>query len=461
LATQGIQSYQHGKNAEALELLQKAEQLYDAPVHLIYIARAQAALGKLVEASETYRRLVRVDLPVGAPQAFKDAVSDAQKELQQLEPRIPSLRIDVIPSEATGLKLKLDGELLSAVVVGINRPTNPGKHTVEVSANGYESASASVELAQGATKSVTLRMKAKPGALADPSEATGEGSPASSSTSPLPTDGTQPPSTSSSEIHTGKVPESPFDRGSQIIVGARGLIASPGGTVRLGGADEQSEALNGVGSNGQTITDASLGDRFGAGGGLELHVGYRLPLGRQFALTPLLSFQGSWYDKGKYYNLPIGSIVQDYRVGGGSSSSVLQITPTESLVALGAAFEYPMPSKAWSPSYYAELGFILHDQLNASGTLTTGTSSCKITDKFSGRGLKLGLGLLLPAAKLFRFNVGIAYSAIATTGREYTDNCERSNGTTGLTYNRSFSASDQKVHSLITAGIGGDLMFGL
>src|SRR5512147_167297 len=99
LATQGIQSYQQGKNAEALELLQKAEQLYDAPVHLIYIARAQAALGKLVEASETYRRLIRLDLPAGAPQAFKDAVADAQKELPQLEPRIPSLRIDVVPAD--------------------------------------------------------------------------------------------------------------------------------------------------------------------------------------------------------------------------------------------------------------------------------------------------------------------------------------------------------------------------
>jgi tetratricopeptide (TPR) repeat protein len=113
LATQGIQSYQQGKNAEALELLQKAEQLYDAPIHLVYIARAQAALGKLVEASETYRRLVRIDLPAGAPQAFKDAISDAHKELPQLEPRIPSLRIDVNPSEAEGLKLKIDGEQLS------------------------------------------------------------------------------------------------------------------------------------------------------------------------------------------------------------------------------------------------------------------------------------------------------------------------------------------------------------
>src|SRR5664280_675076 len=51
MATEGIQSYKQGKYAEALDLLQRAEQLYDAPVHLIYIARVQAALGKLVELS--------------------------------------------------------------------------------------------------------------------------------------------------------------------------------------------------------------------------------------------------------------------------------------------------------------------------------------------------------------------------------------------------------------------------
>ena len=173
LATQGIQSYQQGKHAEALDLLQRAEQLYDAPVHLVYIARTQAALGKLVEASETYRRLVRTDLAAGAPQAFKDAVSDAQRELLQLEPKIPSLRIDVNPSDIKGLQLRVDGEVVSSVVIGINRPTNPGKHTIEAAAANYDTAMASVELAPSSKQAITLQMRARPGTPAPVAVGTG------------------------------------------------------------------------------------------------------------------------------------------------------------------------------------------------------------------------------------------------------------------------------------------------
>jgi hypothetical protein len=265
LATQGIQYYQQGKNAEALDLLQKAEQLYDAPIHLVYIARAQAALGKLVEASETYRRLVRIDLPAGAPQAFRDAVSDGHKELPQLEPRIPSLRIDVSPSEAEGLKLKIDGEQLSSVVIGINRPTNPGRHFVEVSAIGYESASSSVELALGGKQTVSLRMKRKPG-VALSVGASEAGAPTGGSVA------AGNDSSSDSSAHTGSAGKEPgtakspnglpFDRGSQIIVGAQGVLASPGGTLSLGGLDAQSVALNGIGADSQAITSASTKQRF-------------------------------------------------------------------------------------------------------------------------------------------------------------------------------------------------------
>ena len=464
LATQGIQYYQQGKNAEALELLQKAEQLYDAPIHLVYIARAQAALGKLVEASETYRRLVRIDLPAGAPQAFKDAVSDGHKELPQLEPRIPSLRIDVNPSEAEGLKLKIDGEQLSSVVIGINRPTNPGRHFVEVSAIGYESASSSADLALGGKQTVSLRMKRKPG-VALSVGASEAGAPTGGSTAA----GTD--SSSDSSAHTGSAGKEPgtakspnvlpFDRGSQIIVGARGVLASPGGTLRLGGVDTQSIALNGTDANQQPITTDSTKDRFKPGGGLEVHAGYRFALGHQMALTPMLGLQSTWFNKGDYYSHSVSSVVQHYAIPLGSSTNVLQITPSEGQVSLGAALEFPMPSNAWVPSGYAELGFILYDQLKASGTLTTGTSSCKISDAFSGRGLKLGLGALLPANKLFRFNAGIGYQGILTTGRDYSDTCQRDNTTTGFNYSTTFAGSDQKVHSLVIAALGGDLMIGL
>ena len=59
LAVQGIKVYEDGKYSEALDKLERAQTLYDAPVHLLYIARCQHKLGMLVESAETYRRMVR------------------------------------------------------------------------------------------------------------------------------------------------------------------------------------------------------------------------------------------------------------------------------------------------------------------------------------------------------------------------------------------------------------------
>src|SRR5688572_3828355 len=72
LATEGIKLFRANKFAEALDKLQRAQALYDAPVHLLYIARSQVKLDKLVDGSETYRRLIRFPLETNPPPAFKD-----------------------------------------------------------------------------------------------------------------------------------------------------------------------------------------------------------------------------------------------------------------------------------------------------------------------------------------------------------------------------------------------------
>jgi len=70
LATAGIQLHQQGKHAEALDQLRRAQELFNAPVHLLYIARAQEKLGQLVEAAENLRTLSRQVLQPGAPEAW-------------------------------------------------------------------------------------------------------------------------------------------------------------------------------------------------------------------------------------------------------------------------------------------------------------------------------------------------------------------------------------------------------
>ena len=52
LATAGIKLYQQQKFEEALDKLKRAQELYDAPVHLLYMARCYVKLNKLVEGAE-------------------------------------------------------------------------------------------------------------------------------------------------------------------------------------------------------------------------------------------------------------------------------------------------------------------------------------------------------------------------------------------------------------------------
>ena len=457
LATQGIQFYQQGKHAEALDLLQRAEQLYDAPVHLIYIARTQSALSKLVEASETYRRLVRTDLPAGAPPAFKDAVADAQKELQQLEPKIPSLRIDVSPADIKGLQLKLDGEVVSSVVIGINRPTNPGKHTVEAAAANFDTATANVELSPAGKQTVTLQMRPRPGAPAP--VAVGAGA-----TTVLPptveTGGTAAPVGAAPQTVPVE-PAVPFDKPPQIVLGVRFTAVVPGGKLRLGGADATSEAINGV--NNQ---EANLHDRFGSGVGFWLSAGYRFPLGKQLALTPAVAYEGSWFDKGPYYAQTVENIIQKYAYGTvGGTSSVLQITPIARSVLLGASIEFPRAQHSWSPTFYGEFYIIPYHEIKTTGTITTGSNNCQLSDSYTGAGAKFGAGVLLPASKILRLGGGLGIIVASTSNRVYWDTCARGTGgnvaTVGIASTNLDLSNGSKIHTIAGLNLGGDFMIGL
>jgi len=450
LATQGIQLFQQGKHAEALDLLQRAEQLYDAPVHLIYIARTQAALGKLVEASETYRKLVRTDLPAGAPEAFKGAVADGQKELQQLEPRIPSLRIDVVPADTQGLQLKVDGEVVSTVVIGINRPTNPGKHSVEAAAANFDTATASVELASGGKQTVTLQMRSKPGAPAPVGTSPGA--------TPTPNTGNRVEGNGPVAVEPPiSVPENKFfDTPPQVVLGLKGVFANAGGKIGLGGTDAQSQLING------NATEGNLHDRMTFGGGLEVALGFRMRIGSKFALVPKLAAQYFWLKAGSYYNLPIGQVILGYdHANDVTGSTVLSgIQPHGNMWKVGASLEFPRATKPWSPTYYAELMLIVSSQLALKGDVTTGATKCTMSDKYSGNGASLGLGVYLPVAKFLRLSPGVNFSGLAGNSRNYSDTCPHSDGTKGRNTSLDLSTANA-VYTITELTLGGEFLLGI
>jgi hypothetical protein len=160
LATEGIDLYNEGSYPEALDRLQRAQQLFDAPIHLLYMARAQAKLGQLVEATETYRRLIRVELSADTPAAVREAVESADAELDGVDARVAAVRIEVVPPAATGLTLRIDGQPVSAAVVGVDRPLNPGPHQIEAELPDGRQAATSLELSEGQRRLVRLEFGA-------------------------------------------------------------------------------------------------------------------------------------------------------------------------------------------------------------------------------------------------------------------------------------------------------------
>ena len=155
----GVKLQEAGNFADALDRFQRAQAVFSAPTHLLHIAECDAALGRLVESAETYRTLVRTPLPAGSPQAFQNAQQQGATELAQVEPRIPSIRLLVKPDRVARLAIHIDGQPMSAALVGVQRPTDPGTHTVVVTAPGYARNEQKVTLVEKETKDVAVSLQ--------------------------------------------------------------------------------------------------------------------------------------------------------------------------------------------------------------------------------------------------------------------------------------------------------------
>ncbi len=234
LATQGLQLQQAGNFTDALDRFDRAQAVFSAPTHLLHIAQCEAALGKLVEAAETYRTLVRTPLPTGAPAAFVQAQQEGAAELSQVEPRIPSIRLFVKPANLTNLQILIDGQAMSNALVGVQRPTDPGAHSIALLAPGYARADQQVVLKEKETKDVVFNLGGSPGTYYAPVPA------------PAPSPAVAPnaaqPATPPAQYNYQPMPPAPPPperpehepaRGGFMLGGTLGVLL-PGGNLRSG-----------------------------------------------------------------------------------------------------------------------------------------------------------------------------------------------------------------------------------
>jgi len=156
LATQGVTAYGEGRYKDSLDLFTRAESLLHAPPHVLYLARSASKLGQLVRARELFLKLGREELPANAPQAFRDAQTQARTEASAIEPRLASVDITLKTNGCASPKIEMDGKPVSAAVLGVPIPADPGKHHLAATAEGCRSLPVEVTLTEGGKGNAAL-----------------------------------------------------------------------------------------------------------------------------------------------------------------------------------------------------------------------------------------------------------------------------------------------------------------
>jgi hypothetical protein len=159
IADNGVEAFRAEKYQDAIDAFKKADQRFHVPKFLLYVARAQAKLGKLLDAKATYQSVVDEKLAAYAPDAFFAAQTDAKKELVEVENRIPTVRIEVsgLP-EGQAPTVTIDGVGLAASDLRRPLALDPGPHAIVVTAPGRLQITRNVNLRESGLESVILEM---------------------------------------------------------------------------------------------------------------------------------------------------------------------------------------------------------------------------------------------------------------------------------------------------------------
>lgn len=94
---------------------------------------------------------------VASQERRRGRVAHAQQRIKALGPRLPKLTLTAqAKAGAREFSLELDGATLSKAVLGSSVPVDPGSHTLEVSAEGYETWSHTFSIEEAQLQSVEI-----------------------------------------------------------------------------------------------------------------------------------------------------------------------------------------------------------------------------------------------------------------------------------------------------------------
>src|SRR4051812_27730192 len=141
-----------GRWREAAEKFRKATAIKDTPGMRFHLARCEEEQGAFVEALVEYDR-ARELLDSGMRAADVEKLLADARERVRAKVALLTLRL---PEGVQNVSVELDGKALSAQVLGVPMPINPGKHRLSALAVGRTRFASELELATGEVKQLAI-----------------------------------------------------------------------------------------------------------------------------------------------------------------------------------------------------------------------------------------------------------------------------------------------------------------
>lgn len=149
--------FEAGDYPAAIDLFRQAEAIYHAPPHLLFIARSQVKLGRIMDAHKSYLAVTSEKLAAYAPDAFRQAQGEAQVELAELRKRIPVVKVIIRGVDAKRVRVSIDATVVTPRPDG--HELAPGAHTIVAEQlDGGERIVKRIALAEGARDDVVFEL---------------------------------------------------------------------------------------------------------------------------------------------------------------------------------------------------------------------------------------------------------------------------------------------------------------
>lgn len=163
LFQKGKELMAQNKPEDACPKFEESQRLDPSVGTMLNLARCHSELGRTATAWAEYKQAATMARAAGQT----DREQGAKEYADKLEPKLSFLTITV-ETRTAGLRIKRDGEEVGSPSFGMPIAVDPGKHTIEVSAPGFDTWSTTIEIGKEADKQTVNVPNLSPAAATDP-----------------------------------------------------------------------------------------------------------------------------------------------------------------------------------------------------------------------------------------------------------------------------------------------------